>query len=140
MAAIVDIRADATGAALGRRSADPRPDGVVAAGQVPGVVGVEALDPGGCRRRRRWDGARRGPRDGGVALVGVPPWAAASAVGVDLGLGRPHPTRGLEPATQRALGLADQPVAGGHRRPVVEQRALRITTGEPSAWRTTTSQ
>ena len=90
---------------------DPAPDRVVAAGEVPGVVGVQALDARcGCRRRRP---TGRGPAwpggSAGVALGGVAAWAAASRVGVDLGLGR------------------------GRRRPSLSSRPTRVRSGSPTS-------
>ena len=67
--------------------------------------------------------------EGGVPLGGVAGVGGGQLVGVDLGLGPVDAAGGLEPRQPGALGLADQPVAGRHRRAVVEQRRVAEDDG-----------
>ena len=113
----------------------PPPDRVVATGQVPGVVGVEALDArrvpahaaasgrgptcagAGARRRARprsERGRRPAPRRGTSASARRTPPAASSRL------------------TAAVRGGADQPVAGRHRRAVVEQGRVADHDRAPS--------
>ena len=84
---------------LGRH---PSPDRVVAAGQVPGVVGMEALDALSCpahtaaRRRAGVSGRQRG-----VTLRRVAEVRVGERAGRHLALGPAHATGGLEPADRR---------------------------------------
>ena len=97
---------------------DPATDRVVAAGEVPGVVGVEALHARRACRRRRRDG--RGP---GASRAGAPRRARRRSGG-----GRRRASSGSTSASARRTPPAassrltatdaarpDQPVAGRHR-------------------------
>ena len=121
---------------------DPAADGVVAAGEVPGVVGVQALDAdpgaadaaarararaspaGGRRRARRRSGRGRRP-----ARRRRP---------------RPRPgrrrrrSRAGRPSVRSGSPTSHQRVGIGV--PSSSSGALRITSGDPSPWRTTTSK
>ena len=79
---------------FGQAGRDPAAHGVVAAGEEPGVVGVQALHaPAGAADAARRAGARGGPRDRGVALGGVASVRLGDAVEADGRLGRRHPAR-----------------------------------------------
>ena len=93
---------------LGQAVGDPAADGVVAAGQVPGVVGVEALDAlAGAADAARRPGAGVAGGQGRVALGRVAGVGPGQLGRVDGRLRRPHPARRLQPAHQPPqLGVA----------------------------------
>ena len=105
--------------------ADPPADRVVAAREVPCIVGVEALDAGS----RAADPTTR-PRSGMVVGNQRVALGRVTAVGVvderrvDRRLGGAHATGRLELADSTHLVGTDQPVAGRHRGAVVEQRRV----------------
>src|SRR5690606_25282441 len=85
------------GGAGGRPLVDPPAHRVVAAGEEPGVVRVQALHAlAGAPHpaRRAWAGVARG--EGGVALGGVAGVGGRQLVGVDRGLGGGDPAVALE--------------------------------------------
>ena len=104
---------------------DPPADGVVAAGQVPGVVGVQALHAAaGAAHAAARAGARRGPAGGPRRA------RRRSARGrrpARRGRPRPRPRRTPPAASSRLTASRsrspDQPVAGRHRRAVVRGAA-----------------
>ena len=98
---------------------DPATDGIVTAGEMPGVVGVQALDalarpadPARWRRPARCDVL--------VALGGVPPVGVGQGHGIHFRLGSPHATGGLQTAHGLHLAPPDQPVPRRHGRAVIE--------------------
>ena len=98
---------------------DPAPDRVVTAGEVPGVVGVQALDA----LARSADPARRlRPARCGlpVALGGVAPVRVGEGHGIHFRLGSSHATGGFQAAHGLHLAAADQPVERRHGRAVIE--------------------
>jgi hypothetical protein len=95
---------------------------VVTAGEEPGVVGVQAFHANA--------GAADSPRGSGPVVVRVKGQIALTCVvlmdrgkdvGAQFGLDPVDGSGGLETPDGDALGSAHQPVASGHRRPVVEQ-------------------
>ena len=114
--------ADRVGPRCGQAVRHPSPYRVVAAGQIPGVMGVQALD---APRVPPTPPDGRGPvQSGGIVGVafrrvvrrGPPPArpesTAASAART--------PPCGFQPVHGGPFGPADQPVAGRHGRAVVE--------------------
>ena len=95
-------------AVLGQAVGHPPADGVVAAGQVPGVVGVEALDAlAGAADAARRPGAGVAGGQGRVALGRVAGVGPGQLGRVDGRLRRPHPARRLQAAHQPPqLGVA----------------------------------
>jgi len=104
---------------------NPTADGVVAPDEVPGVVGVQALDPTPStpypatwpRPLPRWG-------EGGVALGGVIPVRAFQFCRSHGFLGCADATSGLEPVDGKPGLLTYEPVPGGHRGAVVKYRAV----------------
>ena len=126
--AAVDGGDDGHVIALTRRQpvGHPAADRVVATGEVPGVVGVQALDPlAGAADAAEGPGAVVVGREGRVALGGVAARGRRRAR-----RDRPRPRPGCTPPAASSRPTAsrsrrtDQPVAGGHRRAVVEQRGV----------------
>ena len=100
----------------GQLLGDPGADRVVAAGQEPGVVGVQALDArSGAADAAVWSRAGVIRRQGCVPLGGVAGVSVGDQRRIDLGLGAPNAAGGLEPADGENLAPAHEPVAGGHR-------------------------
>ena len=106
---------------------DPAPDRIVAAREVVGVVRVQALHAArACRRRRRagagpaWSGGSAASRSRAYRSC-----AARSSSAIDRGFGRADAAGRLEPRRPApTASRIDQPVAGRHRRAVVEQRRV----------------
>ncbi len=100
---------------------DPPPHRVVATGEMPRVVGVQALDA----LARATDAAGRAVlgvlRQRGVALGGVSRVGRRQLVGVDGLLGRAHAAGSFQAADRLHGRWSDEPVARRHRRAVVEQ-------------------
>ena len=108
----------------------PFPDRIVGTGQPPGEVGVEALDSFACPT----DPAGR-PRPDMVGIDEGIPFRCISGVGLgdpidaDFCLGGPDAPGRLEPTHRFAERWIAQPVAGGHRRAVIEERGVRQNCG-----------
>ncbi len=125
------------GADRGQPLIDPAPDWVIATGQVPGVMGVQALHPPagaphpsrragtGPRRRAGRRRARPGTGDGRRPARRDPTAASAWRT--------PPPDSSRSTARRRLAG--HQPVPGRHRRAVVEKGAVadddRVAVGVP---------
>ena len=122
------------------RGRDPTADRIVAAGQEPRVVRVEALDPPPCaadavvRARAGVAGGNRGFALGRVAIV-----RRLQLGRVDRGLGRAHAPGRLDPRDPRHETGIDEPDRVGIGVPSPRSGELRMTTGEPAPSRTTTS-
>src|SRR4051812_21281949 len=92
---------------------------------MPGVVRMQALDPGAraadpaarCR-------AGRVGRYRGVALTAIALVRGRELIGRDRRLSPFPPPARLEPIDGEAFAVADEPVPGRHRRPVVEYRRV----------------
>src|SRR5687767_1331532 len=97
---------------------------------MPGVVGVQALHAlaRAAHTTRRPRAAVVG-RQQGVALGRVTSVGGGQLLGVDGGLGRLHSARRFEPTDGFALGLAHQPVEGGHGGGVGQQRPVADDDG-----------
>src|SRR5258706_2945335 len=104
---------------------DPTANGVVAAGEEPGVVRVEALHTlagtahaaGGARACVL--GGQRGVAFGRVASVG-----GGEMIPIDFGFRATDTGVGLETGHGVRVGPSKEPIAGRHRRPVVEERGI----------------
>ncbi len=99
----------------------PSPYRVVAAGQIPGVMSMEALHaPAGAADPP----AGRGPvQAGGISAsrsAAYWAWAAISSAGVDGRFRGPHAALGFQPVDGGPFGPANQPVPGRHGRAIVE--------------------
>src|SRR5581483_2981494 len=102
---------------------DPPAHGVVPAGEVPGVVRVQALHaPPGTPDATGRAGAVVAGGDRRVALARVPLVRAGQLARIHRGGGRLHPAGRLERRHLPALTLAYQPVAGRHRCAVDDRR------------------
>ncbi len=124
------------GGQLAESCGNPPTDRVVAAGQVPGVVSVEAFD---AAPRSADTATRTGTRVGGgycsIALGGVAVVRVGNCIETDTPLGLGHPAGALEPADPDALLITDEPIPRGHGPAVVEERGVadhhRSTIGVP---------
>jgi len=104
---------------------DPTANGVIAAGEEPGVVRVQTLHAlagtahaaGGARACVL--GGKRGVAFGRVAGVG-----GGEKIPIDFGFCATDAGVGLETAHRVTVGPSHEPIAGRHRRPVVEQRGI----------------
>src|SRR5579884_9998 len=110
---------------LGEASGHPAPHRIVSPGEVPGVVGVKALDaPAGSAHPSGGAGPVPTGGQGGVTLGRVTPMGVLEVDRVDIRLGPADPAGRLQPTDGLALLVADQPVAGRHRGAVLHQRRV----------------
>jgi deazaflavin-dependent oxidoreductase (nitroreductase family) len=104
---------------------DPTADGVVAAGEEPGVVRVETLHPlAGTAHAAGGARARVVGGKGGVAFRRVAGVGRGEKILVDFDFSATDAGVGLETAHRVTVGPTHEPVAGRHRRPVVEERGI----------------
>ena len=104
---------------------DPTAHGVIASGEIPGVMRVETLHaltstadtPRGARSCVV--GGKLSIAFGRVAGVG-----GGEKVSIDAGFRAPDSGVGFETAHRVTLGPPHKPVPGGHRRAVVEERCI----------------
>ena len=98
---------------------------IVAACEIPGVVGVQALDAAAgtadAGGRPRTVVIRR---HCGVAFESVALVSGFDLLGRNLGLGTPHTPVALDTAHDSALVITDEPVTGGHGSTRFQQRRV----------------
>ena len=104
---------------------DPTSHRVIAPHQVPGVVGMQALDtPPSTSHPPTRPRPRPGRGKGGVALGGVFPVRPLQFCGSHGSLRCAHPACGFQPVDCQPGLLAYQPVTGRHRGAIVEDRPI----------------
>lgn len=100
-------------------------DRIVRSGKMRRVVRVQALDPAtGPTHAAERAGTRVPYRQRRITLGGVRGMGTRQRLRVHLGRGSPHAAGGLEPRHRAHEIRVHQPVAGGHRRTVGEQRRV----------------
>jgi hypothetical protein len=103
----------------------PGTNRVVAASQEPGVVSVQALDPGMCPTDATvWTWTGVVDRQFGVALCGVSGVRIGDQRRINLRLCTAHRTARLQAAHRQDLAFSDEPESRWHRFSVVQQWSI----------------
>jgi deazaflavin-dependent oxidoreductase (nitroreductase family) len=110
---------------------DPTADGVIAAGEEPGVVRVETLHAR-TGTAHAAGGARAGVLGGkgSVAFGRVAGVRGGEKIPIDFRFRATDAGVSFEPAHRVTVGPTDEPVAGRHRRPVVEEWSVTDHDGD----------